>query len=95
MTITEQLYKALSDLYDMCLCNGNFKNGVTDATGTIDEGEVKAGDYLDKARAAIAAYEASKSSPVKLQRCYMANCDHVCAGDVRAIAAYEAKQVGG
>jgi hypothetical protein len=27
-----------------------------------------------------------------LQRCYMANCDHVCAGDVRALAAYEASK---
>lgn len=65
MTITEQLAEALRDLYDMCLCHGDFGNGVTDATGTIDEGEVMAGDCLDKARASLAAYETGRAAPAQ------------------------------
>ena len=52
----ERLREALAGLFDLCL-NANagaWRNGVTDATGTIDEGEVHASDYLDRARAALA-----------------------------------------
>jgi hypothetical protein len=33
----------------MCKVHGDFSNGVTDATGSIDEGNVRAGEIIDAA----------------------------------------------
>ncbi|CAN5950727.1 unnamed protein product [Sphagnum jensenii] len=54
-----QFVEALSGLYELCLNakDGAFHNGVTDSTCTIDEGDVRASEYLDRARAAIRAAE--------------------------------------
>ena len=40
---------ALVALYELAL-QGDFKNGVTDATGSIDEGDVRAGEAINKAK---------------------------------------------
>jgi hypothetical protein len=46
------LRTALRDLLDLC-SHADFKNGVTDATGTMDEGEHWAAVFIDRARAAL------------------------------------------
>lgn len=103
MTITEQLVKALEKAIAHCPKHRDDMQ------------------WMHEARAALAAYEASKANPTyrcpvcgvanenayircnqpdcpdgrdsrPLQRCYMANCDHVCAGDVRALADYKASK---
>jgi hypothetical protein len=48
----DRLRKALRDLLDLC-SHADFKNGVTDATGTMDEGEHWAAVSIDRARAAL------------------------------------------
>ena len=51
----DDLRSALSDLY--CLCEnaneGAFRNGVTDYSNTMDEGEVLAWKHMDRARALL------------------------------------------
>jgi hypothetical protein len=50
------LLDALRDLYDLCTFGASpeaFRNGVTDSSGTIDEGDVRASSRLDAARSAI------------------------------------------
>lgn len=37
----------------------DFRNGVTDATGTIDEGDVRAGEAIERLRAALRAVGAA------------------------------------
>ena len=48
----DRLRTALRDLLDLC-SHADFKNGVTDATGTMDEGEHWAAVFIDRARAAL------------------------------------------
>ncbi len=50
------LLAALERMYDLYLsaAPNAFANGVTDSTGSIDEGEVRASEAATKARAAIA-----------------------------------------
>ena len=48
----ERLREALRDLLDLC-SHADFKNGVTDATGTMDEGEHWAAVSIDRVRAAL------------------------------------------
>lgn len=50
------LLTALQDMLELCqhANGGAFSNGVTDATGSIDEGEVIAGKIEGRARAALA-----------------------------------------
>jgi hypothetical protein len=43
------LEAAMQPLVDMCLVHGDFRNGVTDSSGTMDEGEVKAGEIIRRA----------------------------------------------
>jgi hypothetical protein len=53
--IVERLRAALEGMVDLCM-NANrkaFHNGVTDSTGTMDEGDVMAGRIIDEARAAL------------------------------------------
>lgn len=56
--------KALSMLYELCTVGASdnaFHNGVTDSTGSIDEGDVRAGEYIDFARAVIDRIDERKS----------------------------------
>lgn len=46
-------------LVEMCQVHGDFSNGVTDPTGTIDEGEVRAGEIIDEAAQALRAIDAA------------------------------------
>jgi len=55
----EKLREALQDLMD-CHHHGDFRNGVTDASGTMDEGEHLAWLVYDRARAALAETEECK-----------------------------------
>lgn len=55
------LLKAAAAVLAMCESIGDFRNGVTDPTGSIDEGEVRAGELLEELRAALA------SPPVAVQ----------------------------
>ena len=48
--------KAMLELVDHAN-EGAFKNGVTDSTNSIDEGEVIASNYCERARAAVAKAE--------------------------------------
>jgi hypothetical protein len=48
----DRLREALRDLLDLC-SHADFKNGVTDATGTMDEGEHWASVFIDRARTAL------------------------------------------
>jgi hypothetical protein len=47
--ITDGQVAALRALVEMCKVHGDFSNGVTDATGSIDEGNVRAGEIIDAA----------------------------------------------
>lgn len=49
------LEEALSDLLSLCenAAAGAFRNGVTDTSNTIDEGEVIAWRFMDNARALL------------------------------------------
>jgi hypothetical protein len=51
----ERLAEALKGLLELCdhANAGAFKNGVTDATGSIDEGDYIAMQRMDAARAAL------------------------------------------
>jgi hypothetical protein len=52
-----EIIDCLETLYELCAVEATpraFANGVTDSTGTIDEGEVRAGERLDEARRLIA-----------------------------------------
>lgn len=63
MAAAPDLLEALRDLYDLCTLgasNDAFRNGVTDSSGTIDEGDVRASNRLDAARAAIALAEGTR-----------------------------------
>lgn len=55
----EKLLGTLRRLYDLCLYASEdaFHNGVTDNTGTIDEGACHASDVLDEARRLLAEYD--------------------------------------
>jgi hypothetical protein len=47
-----KLREALEEMME-CHLHGDFKNGVTDATGTMDEGDYLAGCIYDHARAVL------------------------------------------
>lgn len=49
----ERLREALETITSMCEMHGEFSNGVKDSTGTIDEGNVRAGEIIGAARAAL------------------------------------------
>lgn len=49
----DDLVAALKDLLDMCMSNGDFRNGVTDHSGSSDEGEYFSGLCFDRARRAL------------------------------------------
>lgn len=56
MASAPDLLAALEAMYELC-CHANpdaFKNGVTDPTGSMDEGDHIAGSIMDRAKAAIA-----------------------------------------
>ena len=60
MTAAPELLAALHGLYELCAFGASpdaFRNGVTDSTGMMDEGDVRASDRLCAARAAIAKAE--------------------------------------
>lgn len=46
-------WEAIDRLISMCLVHGDFSNGVTDPTGTIDEGDVKAWEIISDAKVAF------------------------------------------
>lgn len=50
----DALAEALKSVIENCEQHGDFRNGVTDPTGTIDEGMVAAAEFFGKARAALA-----------------------------------------
>ena len=56
----KELEGALGGITAMCEQHGDFRNGVTDPTGTIDEGNVVAGRVIKSARAALAKCEGVK-----------------------------------
>lgn len=45
----ENLLETIKMLIEVCH-HGDFRNGVTDPTGSIDEGEVRTGELIDDAR---------------------------------------------
>jgi hypothetical protein len=47
-----ELLHELQSLYELC-CQGEFRNGVTDGSGTRDEGDTIAGRRMDRARVLI------------------------------------------
>lgn len=49
-----ELLAASEAVLEMCVHHGDFRNGVTDPTGSIDEGNVIASRYLEALRLAIA-----------------------------------------
>jgi hypothetical protein len=55
------LVRAASAVLAMCDSIGEFRNGVTDSTGTIDEGSVRAGELLEDLRAALSQVEQAKT----------------------------------
>lgn len=68
-----ELEEALGWLYQLCIHanEGAFTNGVTDATGSIDEGDVRAGEFIDAARKAlgIAYHEPSTERQILCEAC--------------------------
>lgn len=46
-------FAAIERALDLAVDQGDFRNGVTDSTGTIDEGNVKAGQILLEARRSL------------------------------------------
>lgn len=52
----KELEEALNCITSMCETHGDFRNGVTDPTGTIDEGNVIAGRIVGDARAVLTKY---------------------------------------
>lgn len=63
MTAAPEILAALRDLYELCTCGASpdaFRNGVTDSSGSIDEGDVRASDRIHAARAAIAKAEGAR-----------------------------------
>ena len=57
----DRLRNALDDLLHLCMhaSKDAFSNGVTDCSGTIDEGDVRAGAIIDEARKALQPKEQS------------------------------------
>lgn len=56
--------KAASDVIELAyvvLGNGDFKNGVTDNSGTIDEGEVYAGKCFEEMRQWLLCHETTQN----------------------------------
>lgn len=51
----EGMSEAFQNLIDMCE-NCDWSNGVTDPTGTIDEGRVMSWRHIDKQKEALAAW---------------------------------------
>ena len=56
----KELEGALNGITEMCEMHGDFRNGVTDPTGTIDEGNVVAGRVIQSCRAALAKCQGGK-----------------------------------
>lgn len=52
-----ELVDALRGITEMCEFHGDFSNGVTDPTGTIDEGNVRACEFIHAARATLAKHK--------------------------------------
>lgn len=44
----DELISRLNLIFHMCSMHGDFRNGVTDPTGAIDEGDVVAGEVFDE-----------------------------------------------
>ncbi len=59
----DALAEALKSVIENCEQHGDFRNGVTDPTGTIDEGMVAAAEFFGKARAALALSLAKGATP--------------------------------
>lgn len=53
--VSTELYDALIAVYEMTLVHGDFKNGNTDQSGSVDEGEVLVGQMQDRVRRAMLA----------------------------------------
>ena len=60
MKVFEALKVATMNLVTLCEQVGTFSNGVTDPSGTMDEGAHIAGLYLDNARQALKDLEGTK-----------------------------------
>lgn len=79
----------ITNLIEMCLLHGDFSNGVTDPTGSIDEGEVKASEVIDAAHRAIKVITAAK--PVSGNDNYLRNALEHIAGSCEGRAAEVAR----
>lgn len=55
----DELLSAAVAVLEMCERHGDFRNGVTDPTGSIDEGNVLASQYFEVLRAAITKAKAT------------------------------------
>jgi hypothetical protein len=60
--LTDEQVAALRALVEMCKVHGDFSNGVTDPTGSIDEGDVRAGEIIDAADKTLRALTAAQSA---------------------------------
>lgn len=61
-TSAADLLIASKNVLNMCLFHGDFRNGVTDPTGSIDEGDVNASRLLNELEKAIAGAEGVTSA---------------------------------
>jgi hypothetical protein len=53
--------EALERLYELSL-QGDFRNGVTDSTGTIDEGDCRASEIIGAAHASLSRLQKESST---------------------------------
>lgn len=62
----DEILSILKRLYELCLHakSDAFFNGVTDSTGSIDEGDVIASRYLDEAKRIIATFDPTHFIPL-------------------------------
>jgi len=66
-TVNQELLEALKTITSMCESVGDFSNGVTDSTRTIDEGAILALGVIQDARAAIARAEGARAAIAKAE----------------------------
>lgn len=62
----DEYRSALTGLWELCL-NAKpdaFQNGVTDSTGSVDEGDVRASDRMKAAQRLIEKFEGKKRFPL-------------------------------
>jgi hypothetical protein len=61
-----QVKEAVTSLIELCN-HGDFRNGVTDYTGSMDEGDHRAGEYIHRAQQALPALDAIEVEMAALQ----------------------------